>query len=199
METFRNKGLEVLYLYDPLDEFVVSSIRKFKDYDFKSVDNVDLSKLDKFKDNEEKKDKPEELSKDDAKQFDSLLARIKEILGDRVTDVKESKRLSGSPCVLVNPDDTMSSQMQKIMRMANKDMSVQVKGFEINRDHKLIRNLLTVFKANAKDEYITDTVEELFEAAQLLAGDLNDPHKLVNRINKSLEQSSEMYSEKIKK
>lgn len=199
MEIFKNKGLEVLYLYDPLDEFVVSSIRKYKENDFKSVDNVDLEKLDKFKDNEEKKDKPEELSKDDAKQFEDLLKRIKEILGDRVTEVKESKRLSGSPCVLVNPDDTMSSQMQKIMRMANKDMSVQVKGFEINRDHKLIRNLLTVFKADSKDEYITDTVEELFEAAQLLAGDLTDPHKLVNRINKTLEKSSEMYSEKIKK
>ena len=198
MEIFKKKGLEVLYLYDPLDEFVVNSIRKFKDYDFKSVDSVDLSKLDKLKDGEEKKDKAEELSKDDAKHFDSLLARVKEILGDRVTDVKESKRLSGSPCVLVNSDDTMSSQMQKIMRMANKDMSVQKKGFEINRDHKLIRNLLKVFKANSKDEYITDTVEELFEAAQLLAGDLNDPHRLVNRINKSLEQSSEMYSEKNK-
>jgi molecular chaperone HtpG len=198
MEIFKKKGLEVLYLYDPLDEFVINSIRKFKDYDFKSVDSVDLSKLDKLKDGEDKKDKAEELSKDDAKHFDSLLARVKEILGDRVTDVKESKRLSGSPCVLVNSDDTMSSQMQKIMRMANKDMSVQKKGFEINRDHKLIRNLLKVFKTNSKDEYITDTVEELFEAAQLLAGDLNDPHRLVNRINKSLEQSSEMYSEKIK-
>ncbi|MGA8263516.1 MAG: molecular chaperone HtpG, partial [Ignavibacteriaceae bacterium] len=198
MEIFKKKGLEVLYLYDPLDEFVINSIRKFKDYDFKSVDSVDLSKLDKLKDGEDKKDKAEELSKDDAKHFDSLLARVKEILGDRVTDVKESKRLSGSPCVLVNSDDTMSSQMQKIMRMANKDMSVQKKGFEINRDHKLIRNLLKVFKANSKDEYITDTVEELFEAAQLLAGDLNDPHRLVNRINKSLEQSSEMYTERIK-
>ncbi len=199
LEIFKKKGLEVLFLYDPLDEFVVSSIRKFKDYDFKSVDTVDLSKIDKFKDSEEKKDKPEELSKDDTKHFDSLLSRIKNILGDKVTEVKESKRLSGSPCVLVNPDDTMSSQMQKIMRMANKDMSVQKKAFEVNRDHKLIRNLLKVFKANSKDEFITNTVEELFEAAQLLAGDLSDPHKLVNRINKTLELSSEMYSEKIQK
>jgi molecular chaperone HtpG len=199
MEIFKKKGLEVIYLYDPLDEFVISSIRKFKDYDFKSVDTIDLGKLDKFEDSGEKKDKPEELSKDDTKHFDSLLARIKDILGDRVTEVKESKRLSGSPCVLVNPDDTMSSQMQKIMRMANKDMSVQKKTFEINRDHKLIRNLLKVFKANSKDEYITNTVEELFEAAQLLAGDLADPYRLVNRINKTLEQSSEMYTEKIQK
>ncbi len=198
LEIFKKKGLEVLYLYDPLDEFVLSSIRKFKDYEFKSVDTVDLSKLDKFKDSGEKKDKLEELSKDDTKHFDSLLSRIKDILGDRVTEVKESKRLSESPCVLVNQDETMSSQMQKIIRMTTKDMSIQKKTFEINRDHKLIRNLLKVFKTNSKDNYITDTVEELFEAAQLLTGDLTDPHRLVNRINKTLEHASEMYVDRIK-
>ena len=195
LEIFKNKGLEVFYLYDPLDEFVLSSIRKYKDYELKSVDSIDLKNLDKFKDTEERKEKFEDLSKDDAKHFDSLLARIKDILADRVTDVKESKRLSGSPAVLVNPDDSMSSTMQKIMRMSNKDMSVPKKIFEVNRDHKLIRNLLKVFKANSKDEYISNVVEELFESALLLDGSLTDPHKLVSKLNKLLEQSSEWYTE----
>ncbi len=195
LEIFKNKGLEVFYLYDPLDEFVLSSIRKYKDYELKSVDSIDLKNLDKFNDTEEKKEKFEDLSKDDAKHFDSLLARIKDILGDRVTDVKESKRLSGSPAVLVNPDDAMSSTMQKIMRMTNKDMTVPKKIFEVNRDHKLIRNLLKVFKANSKDEYITNVTEELFESALLLDGSLTDPHKLVSRLNQMLEQSSEWYTE----
>ncbi len=195
LEIFKNKGLEVFYLYDPLDEFVLSSIRKYKDYELKSVDSIDLKNLDKFKDTEGNKDKLEDLSKDDAKHFDSLLARIKDILGDRVTDVKESKRLSGSPAVLVNPDDSMSSTMQKIMRMTNKDLSVPKKIFEVNRDHKLIRNLLKVFKANSKDEYISNVVEELFESALLLDGSLTDPHKLVSKLNKLLEQSSDWYTE----
>ena len=195
LEIFKNKGLEVFYLYDPLDEFVLSSIRKYKDYELKSVDSIDLKNLDKFKEIEEKKEKFEDLSKDDEKHFDSLLARIKDILGDRVTDVKESKRLSGSPAVLVNPDDSMSSTMQKIMRMTNKDLSVPKKIFEVNRDHKLIRNLLKVFKANSKDEYITNVTEELFESALLLDGSLTDPHKLVSRLNQMLEQSSEWYTE----
>jgi len=195
LEIFKNKGFEVLYLYDPLDEFVLSSIRKYKDYEFKPVDTVDLKNLDNFKDLEEKKDKPEELSKVDEKHFDSLISRIKDILGDRVTDVKESKRLSGSPAILVNPDDSMSSTMQKIMRMTNKDLTTPKKVFEVNRDHKLIRNLLKVFKANSKDDYITNVVEELFESAQLLDGSLTDPHKLVNRLNQMLEQSSEWYTE----
>ncbi len=196
LEIFKNKGLEVFYLYDPLDEFVLSSVGKFKEHDLKSVDTVELKNLEKFEDVEEKKEKFEDLSKDDEKHFDSLLSRIKDILGDRVKEVKESKRLSGSPAVLVNADDAMSSHMQQILRMTNKDMaSPQKKIFEVNRDHKLVRNLLKVFKVNSKDEFITNVVEELFESALLLEGDLTDPHKLVGRINKMLEQSSDWYTE----
>jgi molecular chaperone HtpG len=195
LEIFKNKGLEVLYLYDPVDEFVLSSIRKYKDYEFKPVDSVDLKNLESFKETEEKKEKPEELTKDDQLQFDSLLARIKEILGDRVKEVRKSDRLSGSPAILVNPDDSMSSSMQKMMRMMNKDMEIPKKVFEINRDHKLIRNLLKVFKADRRDEYISNVVEELFESALLLEGDLMDPHNLVSRINQMLEQSSDWYTE----
>ncbi len=195
LEIFKNKGLEVLYLYDPVDEFVVSSIRKFKDYDFKSVDTVELDKLKKLKDVEEKKESFEKLGKDDEKHFDSLLSKMKEILGDKVEEVKESNRLSGSPAILVSKDDSMSAQMQKILRMANQDVGIQKKILEINKDHKLIRNLLKVFKTNSKDEYISNVTEQLFESALLLEGNLNDPHNLVNRINKMLEQSSDWYTE----
>lgn len=195
LEIFKNKELEVLYLYDPVDEFVLSSIRKYKDFEFKPVDSVDLKNLESFKETEEKNEKTGELTKDDQLHFDSLLARIKEILGDRVTEVKKSDRLRGSPALLVNPDNSMSSSMHKMMRMMNKDMEIPKKVFEINRDHKLIRNLLRVFKVNRQDEYINNVVEELFESALLLEGDLMDPHKLVSRINQMLEQSSDWYTE----
>ncbi|MHB1685919.1 MAG: molecular chaperone HtpG [Ignavibacteriaceae bacterium] len=194
LEIFKRKGIEVLYLYDPIDEFIVTSIRKFKDYNFKSVDSTELANLDKLKDVSEKENKFEKLDKDDEKHFDSLLGRIKEILGDRVTEVKESNRLSDSPACVVNPDDSISASMQKILRMTNKDISIQKKVFEINKDHKLIRNLLKIFKSNSKDEYITNVVEELYESALLLEGSLNDPYKLVRRINQMLEQSSEWYT-----
>ncbi len=195
LEIFKNKELEVLYLYDPVDEFVLSSLRKYKDFEFKPVDSVDLKNIESFKETEEKKEKPAELTKDDQLHFDSLISRIKEILGDRVTDVRKSDRLSGSPAILVNPDDSMSSSMQKMMRMMNKEMEVPKKVFEINRDHKLIRNLLKVFKADRNDEYINNVVEELFESALLLEGDLMDPHRLVSKINQMLEQSSDWYTE----
>lgn len=195
LEIFKSKGLEVLYLYDPVDEFVMTSIRKHKDFEFKSVDAADLKSLEKFEDVEKKEDQTEKLSKDDEKHFDSLLARMKDILDDRVTEVKESKRLKGSPATLINPDDTMSSTMQKILKMSNQGMSLpaQKRLMEVNKDHKLIRNLLSVFKKNAKDQFIVDTTEQLYESALLLEGNLDDPHKLVSRLNKMLTEASELY------
>ena len=196
LEIFKAKGLEVLYLYDPVDEFVVSSIRKHKDFDFKSVDAVNLNELDKLEDVEKQETHAEHLSKDDEKHFDSLLSRMKDILGDRVTELKESKRLKGSPSCLINPDDTMSSTMQKILKMSSQETAFPAKKrlLEINKDHRLIRNLLGVFKKNSKDPFIVDTTEQLYESALLLEGNLDDPHKLVNRLNKMLTEASDLYN-----
>ncbi len=194
LEIFRNKGIEVLYLFDPVDEFVMSSLRKYKDFEFKSVDQADLSKIEKFDTVKEKENKFDELSGDDKSEFDKLLAKIKMLLGDKLTDVKVSQRLDKSPACLVNPDDSMSASMQKIMNMVNKDTSVPKKIMEINKDHKLVRNMLKVFKANSEDEYIANVVDQLYESALLLEGYLHDPHKLVDRINTMLEQSSDWYT-----
>ncbi len=195
LEIFKKKGIEVLYLFDPVDEFVFNSIRKFKDFEFKSVDSVDLGKIEKFEDTVKEEDTVEKLDKKDEKHFDSLLADMKKILGERVTDVKVSNRLNESPACLVNPDDTMTASMQRLLRMTNKEMTAQKKLLEINKNHKLIRNLLKIFIQNSKDEYITNVTEQLFESALLLEGNLDDPHKLVNRLNKMLEQSSDWYTQ----
>jgi molecular chaperone HtpG len=151
--------------------------------------------MENFKDSEAKKKKFEDLNKTDEKHFDSLIARIKKILGDRVTDVKESKRLVDSPSCLVSPDDGFSAQMLKMMKMTNKDVQMQKKIFEVNKDHKLVRNLLKVFKANPSDDYITDVVEQLYDSALLQEGTLDDPHNLISRLNRMLEESSDWYTE----
>ncbi len=195
LEIFKSKGIEVLYLYDPMDEFVMEALRKYKDYDIKSAEQADMKTLDKIENIEEDtKEVVEELSKSDSKQFSSLLKRMKDILGDRIKEVKESDRLKGSPIVLVNPADGMSSTMQKIMNITGKTATVPTKIMEVNKDHKLIRNLLKVYKANDKDEYITSVVEQLYESSLLLEGFLSDPYKLVNRVNSLLEDSSDWYT-----
>ncbi|MCO6472696.1 MAG: molecular chaperone HtpG [Melioribacteraceae bacterium] len=194
LEIFKLKGLEVLYLYEPADEFVISSIMKYKDYEFKSVDQVDLKKLNKL-DNVEEKKESEKLSSDDELHFSSLLSHIKDILGDKVKEVRVSERLKDSPACLVNQDNSMSASMQKIMHIMNKDSSIPQKIMEVNKDHKLIRNLLRVFKADKNDPFIGNVAEQLYESALLLEGYLTDPHKLVNRINNLLNDSSDWYTE----
>lgn len=192
LELFKDKGLEVLYLYDPIDEIILSSLRKYKEYEFKSVESIQPSTLEKF---ESRTDKAEfeKLTGDDKKHFSSLLTKMKKILGDKVEDVKESQRLKSSASCLVSKDEGFSSAMSKILKMTNKQVEPQKKILEINPDHKLIRNLLQLFKTNSNDEFIVNVTEQLFESALLLEGSLDDPHTLVNRLNKMLEQSSDWY------
>jgi len=192
-EIFNSKGIEILYLFDPVDEFVINSLRKYKDYEIESVENADLKKVEKLENIEEKKNEFNKLEKDDEKHFSSLLSKMKSILGERVADVKESKRLSGSASCLVSEGDGLTSSMQKILKMANQNVGSQNKILEINRDNKLIRNLLEVFKKDSNDLLIENATEQLFESALLLEGNLEDPHKLVKRINELLEKSSEWY------
>ncbi|MFA7289851.1 MAG: molecular chaperone HtpG [Melioribacteraceae bacterium] len=193
LEIFRDKGIEVLYLFDPIDEFVISAFRKYKDFEFKSVENADAKKLEKFSNLKEKEKKFEKLAKEDKKQFSSLLSKMKLILGDKVEDIKETERLSGSPACLSSKDEGMTSSMKKILKMQNQDMGQEKRILEINPDHTLVRNLITVFKKNAEDEFIVNVTNQLYESALLLEGNLEDPHALVDRLNKMLEQSSDWY------
>jgi len=198
LEIFRSKGLEVLYLYEPVDEFVMDSLRKFKDFELKATENADISNIEKFADSADKKDKPEELSKEESQDMDRFLKRVQEILGDRITEARISKRLSQSPSCLVSPDGS-TSQMHKIMQLVTKDTSIPKKIFEINQDHKLVRNLLSVFANNEKDEFVANVVEQLYESALLMDGYLADPHKMVQRLNRLMEDSSAWYKERSKK
>jgi len=194
LEIFRQKGLEVLLLLDPVDEFLMTGLGKYKaEYAFTSVEQADLSKLDKVEDVEKIESKVEQMSEGETAVFKKLLEKIKDILGDRVTEVRESKRLRDSVSCLVNPDGDMTSQMHKMMQFMNKDVSIPKKIFEINKDHALTRNLLKIYKSNPKDPFIDTTIEQLYESALLLEGYLNDPHKLVNRIQDILLKSSEWH------
>lgn len=195
LEIFRTKGLEVLYLYEPIDEFVMDSLRKFKDFEFRSTENADIESLEKFADTGENAPKSQELSDEEAKDMDRFLKRVREILGDRITEARVSKRLSQSPSCLVSPDGA-TSQMHKIMQLVTKDTSIPKKIFEINQDHALIRNLLAVFGKDEKDPFVTSVIEQLYESALLMDGYLSDPHKMVARLNRLMEDSSLWYRER---
>jgi len=118
---------------------------------------------------------------------------MKDILGDRVTDVKESQRLTDSPSCLVSPDGTMTSSMEKMMKLMQKDESIPKKVMEVNRDHPLVRNLLKIYKKDVKDKHLARVIEQLYESSLLLEGYLQDAHQMVGRIEEILEKSTELY------
>ena len=135
------------------------------------------------------------LSEDDNAAFDKLLARIREILGERIKDVRVSHRLAESPAVLVSPDGGMTSSMEKFLRVMQKDDSLPVKVLEVNRDHPLLRSLLRMYKADAADRTLSEMVECLFDACLLQDGYLKDPQALAARSNALLEQAAAWYGE----
>ncbi|HJA78757.1 molecular chaperone HtpG [uncultured Desulfovibrio sp.] len=196
LERFRKKGIETLYLYEPVDEFLMDGLHAYKEWAFQSVENAADDALDAFADKADA-DKPvtAPLSEDDNAAFDRLLARIREILGERVKDVRVSHRLAESAAVLVSPDGGMTSSMEKFLRVMQKDDSLPVKVLEVNRDHPLLRSLLRMFKADAADRTLTDMVECLFDACLLQDGYLKDPQALAARSNALLSQAAAWYGE----
>ncbi|ACS81477.1 molecular chaperone HtpG [Maridesulfovibrio salexigens] len=198
LEIFRNKDIEVLYLYEPIDEFVMESIREHEGFNFVAAEYADLEKLDKFE-STKKEDEPEPLSEDQEKDMEALIAKMKEVLGEQVAEVKVSERLSDSPCRLVNPDGAMTSSMEKLMKAMNKDSSIPTKTMEVNAGHPLLRSMLEIFKVNPEDEFIALSSNQLLESALLLEGYLNDPHALVGRIQSLLTKAGGWYAELEKK
>ena len=193
LEVFRAKGLEVLYLYEPVDEFIMDSIGTYKELTLKSAELADAAELDAFEGTVETPKAPE-MTAEESGSMDDFLKAIKDILGERVTDVRVSTRLTQSPSCLVSPDDRMTSSMQKIMRLVSKDTSVPKKALEINRDHGLIRNLLAIYRRDAADPFIGKAVEQLYDSALLLDGYLSDPHQMVARINDLLADASALHA-----
>ncbi len=196
MERFRQKGIEVLYLFEPIDEFVMDGLGRYKEWEFKSVEAASDDALKDFADKAEPaREAAAPLSDEDSTSFEALLTRMKDVLGDKVTDVRISHRLADSPAVLVSPDGGMSSSMEKLLKVMQKDDSLPVKVLEVNRDHPLLRSMLRMFKADRDDRTLAEMTQGLFDASLLLDGYLKDPQALAARTNKLLEEAAAWYTE----
>ncbi|MFW6314683.1 MAG: molecular chaperone HtpG [Desulfohalobiaceae bacterium] len=194
LEMFTSRGLEVLYLFEPVDEFVLQTMGSYQDSMLKAAEHVDPADLEDFP-LQEQEEAQEELSGQEEQDLQGLLKKMQEILGDRVTEVRASKRLRNSPACLVNPEQGISSQMQKIMRTIQQDTSIPKQVMEINPRHSLTKNLLKVYAQDPQDEFLRTSTEQLFEAALLMAGYLADPHNMVQRTFTLLQDAGKWYVE----
>jgi len=182
MEAFKANKLEVLYLLEPVDEFVMNNIGKFDDKDLVSADSSE-AKLDDIK---KEKDK-DGLKSAEAKD---LCKWISDELGDRVKEVSISKRLVDSPVIALNADKNMTPSMRKIMKSIHKEIgqSENEINLEINPNHNLIKNLNTL-KDSDKD-LAKLVIEQLYDNALVAAGFIEDPRSMVNRVYELLERVS---------
>jgi molecular chaperone HtpG len=176
-EVFKERKWEVLFLYDPWDEFVMEHLREFDGKSLKLAEKADLNLSAK---------KDGALSEDAAK---SLAAWLKESLGDKVGEVRVSQRLVESPAVVVDADKFMTASMRRIMKAMKQDKEADAPtkhDLEINPAHPIMSRLDAM---RQKDAALAGSVaEQLLDNARVAAGLLEDPRTMLNRLNQLLEK-----------
>ena len=171
LEIFRKKGIEVLLLTDPIDEWVTSHLEKYSDKPLQSVSKGELD-LGKQQDDRE----PDE----DGNKYAELANRMKKVLDEKVKDVRTSQRLTSSPACLVSDDQDAGRYLEKILRASGQKIPVSKPIMEINPSHPVI----SLLEREVDDDIFTQWSMILFEQALLSeGGQLEDPAAFVMRLN----------------
>ena len=177
LEVFRKKGIEVLLMYDRVDEWLMSSLFEYKEKKFESVTKGELD-LGKLEDESEKK-QHQETEKD----FKDVMEKIKKTLGEQVKEVRLTHRLTNSPACLVKEEHDMSANLERILKQAGQNVPSSKPIFELNPEHPLVAKL----KEEANSERFDDLTLVLFDQATLAeGGQLEDPGTFVKRLNELL-------------
>jgi HSP90 family molecular chaperone len=172
LEAFKSKGLEVLFLTEPLEEFALENLGSYKDKEFQPVEAADIQL--------EKEASPKD--KEHLDDVNSLVSFLKGFYGERVADVRISRRLVKSPCLLVQAEGSPSPQMEKIMKMTNKDYTFAKRIFEINPDNPLILEMTRIFKKDPKGEGLARLADQLLDNMLMREGLIEDLEGLVPRL-----------------
>lgn len=185
LEALKKRGLEVLYLVDPIDEYMVQQL---KEYDGKKLKSCSKEGLDLEETEEEKKQQEEEKAR-----FEPLCKLMKDVLGDKVEKVVVSNRIDESPCVLVTGEYGWTANMERIMKaQALRDSSmtsymVSKKTMEINPTNPIIQELRNKADVDQSDKTVKDLIWLLFETSLLTSGfSLDEANTFANRIHRMI-------------
>lgn len=178
LEAFKLRNLEVLFLYEPVDEFVMNNVGEFDGKKLVSADREDL-KLDDIPLPDDAEPLPEETVK-------ALNLWLRDVLGDRVGEVSASNRLVNSPALVLNTDQTMSPMMRRMMKSMNPESEPPIKvNLQINPRHRLCKNIAALRESN--ESLAKLVAEQVFDNAMIAAGLLEDARPMVSRIQQILE------------
>merc|ERR1712080_144040 len=184
VERVKQRGFEVIYMTEPIDEYCVQQLRE---YDGKTLVSVTKEGLELPEDDEEAKKKFEEAKE----KFEPLCKVMKEILDKKVEKVVVSNRLVSSPCCVVTSQYGWTANMERIMKaQALRDTSTMgymaaKKHLEINPDHRIMENLRQRVESDKNDKPVKDLIVLLFETSLLSSGfSLSDPEVHASRIHR---------------
>lgn len=180
IEALRERGWEVLYGTDGIDDFVWTALREYKGKKVISADQADLELP-----GGEEADRGDALPEAEA---GDLARWMKEVVGGDVEEVRVSSRLVNSPAVLVNPDQMMTTGMRRVMQaMSRETLPMGAMILEINPRHTILKRINSLRKANVKDDLAREATRLLLDNARIAAGLLVDPRTLVERSTHMLE------------
>merc|ERR1712060_801415 len=185
LEGLKSRGYEVLYLVDPIDEYMV---QQMKDYDGKKLVSCTKEGLDLNETEEEKKQKEEEKAR-----FEPLCKLMKDVLGDKVEKVEVSHRIDESPCVLVTSEHGWTANMERIMKaQALRDNSmtsymVSKKTMELNPKNQIVIELRNKAEVDTSDKTVKDLIWLMYETSLLTSGfNLEDSSQFAGRIHRMI-------------
>jgi molecular chaperone HtpG len=181
LDQFRERGLEVLLLTDPMDSFLLMGLHKYKELELKNVAQVELPEA-------EKADKAEEITAIPEADFSTLIERFKTVLGERVTDVRASKRLSQSVARLSDPEGALNPELQRVYKYLGKEYEIPKKILELNPTHPLLKGLLSPTTDASLQNAV---IEQIYDNVLLVEGLHPDPAGIAERIQQIMQAALE--------
>jgi molecular chaperone HtpG len=181
LDVVRRHGYEVLLLTDPVDAFMLIRLNQYGDHPLANIATAEL-KL------PEEEAQPAEGEPAEEQDFKPLVDRFKRHLGERVSEVRTTGRLTDSPARLVDPEGSLNQEMQRVYRLLNKDYEAPKKVLEINPGHPILARL----NALPEDSPVAHlVVEQIYDDALLIEGLHPDPASMISRIQKLMETALE--------
>ncbi|KAF9172777.1 TNF receptor-associated protein 1, mitochondrial [Mortierella sp. AD010] len=193
-EEFKDKGIEVLFLYDTTDEFVVNNLRQVGEHKLVSIDAADIQDkvLETSSTKEKESSDTEKLSEEEAKlEAENIADWFRQTLGMQVRKVDVSKRQMSYPAVVTEHDSPAVRKMMAMMSGAAKagenSMPPTPTSLEINVKHPIIKKVWSV--KNQDPEFAKQIAEQIYDNALIAAGVLDDPRSMLKRLNTIMEAS----------
>lgn len=184
LDPFKARGMEVLLLTDPVDGFVVNSLRTFDGTPLRNADDPALE-LPPLPDVESTDSSSDATT---GESFDALVTRVKEVLGVRVTDVVESTRLTDNPVRLAVAEGGIGQELERMRRLMGDDetLTTAPRRLELNRKHPLVKELAVMASGDDESPLLDVAIEQLYDSALLMEGLHPNPAEMAPRIQQLL-------------